>query len=292
MSSQGEDGRGEGQRPGETSPGEQGYGQQGYGQQGSEQQGYGRPAYGQPAYGQQGSDQQGYGQQSYGQQGYGQQGYGQQSYGQQGYGQQGSDQQSYGQPSYGQGSAVSPYEQQQYGTAAYGQQYAASPYGPYGGYGGEVSRPGGVVTAAVLGFIWGALGVLVTISFFAVAAVATGNRDEAEDVLPGLGDFLGAAAGVFFAFGALALAWAVVTIWGSVWALTGRSRVMLIVAGSIAIAFTGLVFFAGLGSAQDEGAGGAVLGLIGLVVSILIVVLLSNRQAGAWFAAQRARRSR
>jgi hypothetical protein len=228
----------------------------------------------------------------HGQPGYGQQPYGQQPYGQQPYGQPAQQPQPYGEPqSYGQaqpyGQAV-PYGQPQ----PYGQAYPPQAYGQYGQYAGTAARPGGVVTAAVLGFIWGALGVLVTGSFLIGAAVAAGNADEAEDALPGFGDVLGAAAGVLFFFGVLALAWTVVTIWGSVWALTGRSRVLLIVGGSIAIAGTGLLFLGGIGSVEDEGGGGLVLGLIGLVVSILIVVLLSNRQAAAWFAAERARRPR
>ena len=149
-----------------------------------------------------------------------------------------------------------------------------------------------MVTAAVLCFIWGALGVLVTLSFFAGVAFFGGSSDEADDALPGLGGAFGAAAGILVFLGVLALAWTVVMIWGSVWALSGRSRVMLIVGGSIAIAATGLMFLGGIGSVQDEGPGGLVLGLIGLAISILIVVLVSNRQAAAWFAAQRAYRPR
>ncbi|MGY1746692.1 hypothetical protein [Blastococcus sp. SYSU D00695] len=166
--------------------------------------------------------------------------------------------------------------------------YAPGPYapGPYGGHAGAPARPGGVAAAAVLGFVWGALGVLVTVALLVYGAAATSLGDA-----PGfLGDAIGAAGGILLFFGVLALAWTVVTIWGSVWALTGRSRVLLIVGGSIAIAGTGLTFLGGIGSVEDEGPGGLVVGLVGLVVSILIVVLLSNRQASGWFAAQRARR--
>ena len=197
----------------------------------------------------------------------------------------------YGQPPYG----TQPYAQPQYGTPSYEQQYAAAPYGPYGqpgGYAAPAARPGGVMAAAVLGFVWGALGAIVTVTFLLGGALFSGSSAEADDALPGLGGAFGAAAGILVFLGLLALAWTVVTIWGSVWALTGRSRVMLIVAGSIAIGCTGLLFLAGLGSVQDEGGGGVVIGLIGLIVSILIVVLLSNRQAAAWFAAERARRPR
>lgn len=234
---------------------------------------------------------------SYGQQ---QPGYGEQpSYGQQpGYG----DQPSYGQqPSYGDQSSYG--QQPAYGQAAYGQQpqYAAAPYGQqpaYGGYGqpvpgGRPARPGGVVASSVFGFIFGALGVLVTILFFFGAAAAGGASSQLDDEIPGFGDLASAAAGVFVVFGILALAWTVLMIWGSVWALTGRSRVLQIVAGSISIAVTGIMFLGGVSNASDNGgAGGVVLGLVLLVVAILIVVLVSNRAAGQFFAANRALRGR
>ena len=245
----------------------------------------------QPSYGQQPSsgDQPSYGQQpSYGDQpSYGQQS----SYGQQpSYG----DQSSYGQPEYGQPT---------YGQPAYGQQpqYAAAPYGQqpaYGGYGqpvpgGRPARPGGVVASAVFGFIFGALGVLVTILFFFGAAAAGGASAELDEQLPGFGDVAGFAAGLFVVFGILALAWTVLMIWGSVWALTGRSRVLQIVAGSISIAVTLFMFLGGLSNASENGAaGGLILGLVLLIVAILIVVLVSNRTAGQFFAANRALRGR
>ncbi len=193
--------------------------------------------------------------------------------------------QTYPEQSYGQQPQQSHGQQPQ----PYGQAY---PQQAYGGYGAATGRPGGVVTAAVLGFIWGALGVLVTVGFLIGGAVFGGSSDEADEALPGLGGAFGAAAGIMLFFGALALAWTVVMIWGSVWALTGRSRVLLLVGGSIAIACTGLMFVGGIASVQDEGGGGVVLGLIGLVVSILIVVLLSTAQAAAFFAAGRARTHR
>src|SRR5215218_4766567 len=167
------------------------------------------PPYGRPQYGQQGQPQ--YGQQPWTPDAYGQPG--QQPYGQPGY-----DQPAYDQPAYA----------QQYGEPQYGQ-----PYGPaYGQYGsGQPAKPGSVVTAAVLGFVFGALGVIFTLLLF-VAGSATaslfGGISEDDDVQNGI-------FAIVVLFGLLTVGWTVATIWGSVWALTGRSRVLLIVAGSVAL---------------------------------------------------------
>jgi hypothetical protein len=231
---------------------------------------YGQPQYGgpeyqrpEPEYGQQ----QQYGQPPYGQQEYGQQQYGQAPYGQQQYPAQGG---------YG-----SQYAQQ----PAYGQQYGQAPaYGQYGT--GQPAKPGTVVTAAVLGFVFGALGVILTLLTFVAGSAASsvfGSLTEDD-----------AATGIFAIVVLLALlmgAWTVITIWGSVWALTGRSRVLLIVGGSIAIAFTLFGFLASLGD-DVSGAGDVIWSLLFLAGAIAIVVLLSVRSSAAFFAAHRARRGR
>lgn len=264
-------GYGQDPQPGHSS--EQRYGQQ-YGQQGGQQYGQGysdqaqgsSPAYpSQPygsSYGQ--PPQPGYGQQGYGQQGYGQQGYPDAGY-QQGYGQPGYDQQGYGQPY----------------PAAYGQ-----PYGAVGGYGQVAvpSRPGGVVASSVIGFVWGALGVIVTALFFLVGAAGGSLLNSLVN-----DNSVGRAfTGAFVFLGVLALAWTVVMFWGSAWALSGRSRVMLLVDGSIAIAVTAFMFFGSLGG--NSSAGGIVLALVLFAGSILIVALLSRKDAAAFFAAHRMRR--
>jgi hypothetical protein len=156
--------------------------------------------------------------------------------------------------------------------------------------GSRPARPGGVVTAAVFGFIWGALGVLATIGFIFVGAVAGGASSNTD--IPGLSTIAGAAAGIFIVFGLLALAWTVVMIWGSTWALTGRSRVLLIVGGSISIATTGIAFFSSLGNTDQNGAGSIILLLVLFIISILIVVLLCTKSAAGFFAACRALRGR
>jgi hypothetical protein len=222
----------------------------GYGPEPGQQ--YGGPGYGSPAqpYG---------GQPPYGQSPYGQPQYGQPSYAQPGYGQQ----------------------------PAYGQQYGQAPsYGQYGS--GQPARPGTVITAAVLGFVFGALGVIVTLLMIAAGSAASsvfGSLSDDEDVASGIFAFV-------LVVAVLVAVWTVVTIWGAVWALTGRSRVLLIVGGSIAIAFTLFGFLASLGDVDSSGAGGVVWSLLLLVAAVAIVVLLSVRQSATFFAAHRARRGR
>jgi hypothetical protein len=216
--------------------------------------------------------------------------YGEQQYGQQQYGQQYGEQQPYGQ--------AQPYGQQQYGQPApYGQQYdPAQQYGQggYGQYGlpGVPAKPGGVVTASVLGFIFGALGVLVSLALIIAGAAASGVSHSANKDIFGLGEFAGAVGGVLIAFGVVALVWTVVMIWGSVWALTGRSRVMLLVGGAIALAFTLLGFLSNLSDSTNRSAGGVFFSLLLLAAALAIVVLLSMKPAADFFAAHRARRGR
>jgi hypothetical protein len=258
-----------------------GYGQQ-YGQPPSYGQGYGE----QPQYG----EQQQYGQQQpqYGEQSQ----YGQQYGSQQQYGQQSGS--SYGDQSYAQ-SAQTP---AQYG--GYGQQpsqyggYQQSPQYGYGQYGETAvpAKPAAVTIAAVLGFIFGALGVLATLGLIFVGALAGGAASgDLEDSIPGFDSVFGAFAGILIVVGLLALAWTVLMIWGSIRALSGRSRVLLIVGGSIAIFTTGLSFFGSLGD-ENSTAGGVIVSLIFFAAAIAIVVLLCIKSSAAFFAAHRARRGR
>ena len=197
--------------------------------------------------------------------------------------------QQYGQP-------PDPYGQQ-YGQqpTQYGQQYAAQPaYGSpgYGPYGNAVpARPAPVTVAAVLGFIFGAFGVLVTVAFLFLGAVSGGAAGDLDEAIPGFGSFAGAFAGIVIVLGLLALAWTVVMIWGSVRALTGRSRVPLVVGGSISIATTGIAFLGGLGD-ENTTAGGAFVSFLFLAGAIAIVALLCVRSAAQFFAAHRAARGR
>jgi hypothetical protein len=114
---------------------------------------------------------------------------------------------------------------------------------------------------------------------------------RAEDAIPGLGSVAGAAAGVLIFVAILALAWTVLIFWGSVWAVSGRSRVMLLVLGSVSIFTTGLSFFGSFGS-NNSNAVGIIIALVLFAMSIAIVVLLSMRPASVFFGARRAMRGR
>ncbi len=229
---------------------------------------------------------------------YGQSG-GSSAYGQQ---PQSGQQPQYGQPQYGQ----EQYGQQQYAQPApYGDQYGQQPaygqqagypqqYGQaYGQYGQSVApaKPPHVITAAVLGFIFGAFGVLVSLAAIIGGAVASGAGDSVDDEIPGFGAVAGAVGGVLIVLGVIALAWTVVMIWGSVWALSGRSRVMLLVGGSIALALTLIGFLGSLGD-DTTGGGGIVFNLLLVLAAVAIVVLLSMKASAQFFAAKRAQRGR
>jgi len=196
--------------------------------------------------------------------------------------------QQYGQPEYGQ--------QQQYPAAygqqsAYGQQYGQpAAYGQYG-TSATPAKPPHVITAAVLGFVFGAFGVLVSLAAIIFGAAASGAGDSVDDEIPGFGAVAGAVGGALIVFGVIALAWTVVMIWGSVWALSGRSRVMLLVGGSIALALTLIGFLGSLGD-DTTGGGGIVFNLLLLLAAVAIVVLLSLKPSADFFAAHRARRGR
>ncbi len=246
---------------------------------------YGRPEQEEPRYG----EPQAYGQQQppygqppqYGQpQQYGQPGsYGQQPYGQPQYGQE-----QYGQPS--------PYGQQYDTAQQYGQQYGQQ--GGYGQYGQSAvpAKPGGVITAAVLGFVYGAFGVLASLLLIVGGAAFSGGAAGIEEEIPGLGAAAGVVSGVLIVIGVLILAWTVLMIWGSVWALTGRSRVLLLVGGSIALAFLLFGLLGNLADSSTAGAGGVFWSLLFVLGALAIVVLLSVRSAASFFAAHRARRGR
>ena len=218
--------------------------------------------------------------------------YGQPEYGQQpAYGQQpqyGQQPAPYGQQQYGQ--QPSPYGQQPQQWGQQPQQYGQQQYGQYGAS-AVPARPTGVTIAAVFGVIFGALGVLATILLIVAGALCGGAAGGADGAIPGLGEFVGAVTGVLIVIGILALAWTIVMIMGSVRAISGRSRVLLIVGGAIAIFTTGLSFFGSLGD-ENTTAGGVIVSLIFFAMAIAIVVRLSMKPAADFFAAHRARRGR
>jgi len=206
----------------------------------------------------------------------------------------------YEQPRYGQPRYGSPYGQApQYGQAPYGQ---PSPYGPYGPYGQPTvpSRPGTVITSAVLGLLYGVLGLLTALLFVIGGTYADDVIDAVEDADPTLEGTLGSSEldsfrAVLVVFGVLALVWAVVMVWGSFLALRGRSRVLLLVGAWISVAATGvLLLVGGIGTAtasEGDGAAGIVVLLLLFLGTVAMAVLLLLRPSTAYFAAHRHRRA-
>jgi hypothetical protein len=225
------------------------------------------------------------------------------SYGEPAYGQHPYGESPYGQPAYGQ----SPYPQPSYGQPPYSAQYGQPTYGApagYGQYGWSAAppRPGPVVVAAILGFVFGTFGILATLGVFLGGAAVVGMAgalDAGDDPLAGLGGDAATGVGLaIVAVGLVFLAWTVLMIWGSVWALTGRSRVLLLVGGSVAavVTFIGVVT-AAFDTTTDYGtaseyAFGIVLSLVFFLAALAIVVPLCLRPATQFFAAHRARRGR
>ncbi|MGY1681255.1 hypothetical protein [Geodermatophilus sp. SYSU D01176] len=208
------------------------------------------------------------------------------------------------QPSpYGHGQPSQPGQPQQYGQpGGYGQYAPPGQYGQYGQYGQTAvpARPTPVVVAAVLGFVFGAFGALVAFGLILGGAVVgtiledLTASDPAFEDLDTSGVDTGQITGVLVALGVLALAWTVLVIWGSVRALTGRGRVLLLVGGSIAVVATGFFLIAVLSGLSTGGVGGGevVFTLLLFLAALAIVVLLCLRPAAQFYAAHRARRGR
>jgi hypothetical protein len=207
--------------------------------------------------------------------------YGQAQYGQADYGQPQFPHPGYGQQQYAPGAYVPG------GAPAYGLQGPVAP-----GVADTAPRPGGVVTAAVLGFLFGAVGIILSFAAIVLGAVASGASGSADSSVPGLGSVFGAVGGAIIGIGVLALIWTVVMIWGSVWALTGRSRVLLLTGGAIALVLTLLGLFGNLANSGGGGGSSIVSSLVFLAAAVLIVVLLSAKDAAAFYASHRSARAR
>ncbi|ADB76634.1 hypothetical protein Gobs01_01940 [Geodermatophilus obscurus DSM 43160] len=229
----------------------------------------------------------------------GQQGqpYGGQQYQPSPYG-QGQPQVQSGYPQYGQPGGYGQYPpQDQYGQ--HGGQYGQL-YGPYGQT-AVPARPTPVVVAAVLGFVFSAFGALMTVGLLLGGALlgtvledVVASDPTLSDVDPSeLGEVTDFALLFGIGFGVLALVWTALMIWGSVRALTGRSRVLLLVGGAIAVAVTGLFLLAVLSevAAGEVGGGEVVFSLLVFLAALAIVVLLCLRPAAQFYAAHRARRA-
>jgi hypothetical protein len=94
-------------------------------------------------------------------------------------------------------------------------------------------------------------------------------------------------AGVALAVGLVAVAWTALMVWGAVWALTGRNRVLLIVGSAVSVLLTGLLVTANLAAGATDG---IVFALLLFAASVATVVLVCVPPASRFFAACRSLR--
>ncbi len=85
--------------------------------------------------------------------------------------------------------------------------------------------------------------------------------------------------GLLVALGLVVLLLAVLLIWGGIWAVTGRSYLLLLITASIFGALSLLVLIGGL---SDNG--NPVASIVGLLACAAIVVLLAGQPSRSWFA--------
>lgn len=165
-------------------------------------------------------------------------------------------------PNYPQGGA--PQGQPGWGAPQSQPQGYGSPQG-YGapaspaGYGAGAQRPPQVLTAAILGFVIGALALIGALGFFALSSLF----------------------GLFALFGILYLAIAAVNIWGGVLALQGKGSTVLKIGGLVTagLALIGLI----LALSQT---GFDFWSLLLIAAGVAIFFLLNQPASQQWFASR------
>jgi hypothetical protein len=170
------------------------------------------------------------------------------------------------------------YQQQQYqqatpahhpwGAAPAGYPTPAQPSRP-----ASASRPGQVLTAAILAFLLGGLMAIGGI----VAIGASRSADSAGGILgvSGLG-------GVVVAVGLVFLLLAALMIWGGIWAVMGKSYLLLLITACV----FGVLSLISLIQTLSNG-GNPAAGILGMVICAVIVVLLASQPSRNWFAEQK-----
>jgi hypothetical protein len=185
-------------------------------------------------------------------------------------------------PEYPQPYAVAPAQYRpahHYGVVA--PQYAVAPpfYGaPAHGY-GSVRRPGTVIAAAVVAFVFGGLGTLVS-TFYLLILSLVSVAYHAKPWTPLMA--------ILYGILLVGLASSALFIWGGVRALKGR-KTMLMVLSTLQVVLTALAFVSTLATGTSAPGPAFVHALPGLVFVVPILILLGLRPIGEFFRARRHR---
>jgi hypothetical protein len=189
----------------------------------------------------------------------------------------------YGQPHYGQ-----PYGQPQYGQQQYGQGYPAQPapgQPPYGaghnpgyssgGYGDPTARPGRVLAAAIVTWVFAGLSLVFAIVVIALAS--SGNPDLFDGMATEMDPSMSQSelrAGMIF-IGVVLAFWCACAIVLAFLVLRRHNwaRITLAVSCGFTILFSLLGITSGIS-------------LVTLIAAIVVLVLLFTGGAGAWFRPQ------
>lgn len=134
------------------------------------------------------------------------------------------------------------------------------------------ARPGVVLAAAIIAFLLGAL--LAIGGAVIIGASKTADSD---------GNFLGlnGLAGIVVAVGVILILVAALLIWGGVWAVNGKSYLLLLISASVigALALIGLI--ENLSNGYDPTGG-----IVGAIACAVVVALLASSQSRSWFASK------
>jgi hypothetical protein len=161
---------------------------------------------------------------------------------------------------------------------------AAPPHGaPAQGYGAR-RRPGTVIAAAVVAFVVGGLGTLVSLLFLLVLVGLSVSAHRDAAVLHA--QLFAPLVAILFGILLLVLAKSALFIWGGVRALKGR-KTMLMVVSTIQLVLTVLALVSNLTIGMTAPGPTLVRALSGLVFVVPILILLQLRSSREFFRARR-----
>jgi hypothetical protein len=155
-------------------------------------------------------------------------------------------------------------------------------------------RPGGLTTAAVIGYLHGVLGVIASIYTLVQVSQSASSTAGFSDA-PVIGSFLTAGAGVAAVLLVSEIAWTVIAFIGATRAMTGISGLLLTIAlsvglpvcvGVLTLLFAVVSTLSGFGAASStDGASVTIVVLLGcLVAEIVALANLSTTPVKAYLS--------